>query len=133
MRESGDWAPAVIGAVIEPGLCLDLATQAGIDQIRIAHQVLEWSFKESGAEPPKNAGGRDLLLRKLDCAVVRVFHDIRHALKKEPVDTVAGVFVEGDPIYENAGFYEKTHIQICVCNPRVIKGVFRVRDEELRA
>ncbi len=35
-----------------------------------------------------------------------------------------GVFTEGGPIYPNAGFVEKTHIQICIINPNCIKGYF---------
>ncbi len=46
-------------------------------------------------------------------------------------DTVRGVFVEGAPIYPTSGFREKTHIQICVSNPGVIKGVFRVSSNDL--
>jgi len=38
---------------------------------------------------------------------------------------------EGEPIYESAGFYSKTHVQIAVCNPACIKGVFRVPKEQL--
>lgn len=69
-------------------------------------------------------------LRRLDCAVVQMLHDVRRSKRDEPIDTVSGIFVEGSPIYDGAGFYEKTHIQICVCNSRVIKGVFRVPDVE---
>jgi hypothetical protein len=39
--------------------------------------------------------------------------------------------VEGDPVYPAAGFCEKTHIQIAVRNPSLIKGVFRVPHEHL--
>ena len=70
-------------------------------------------------------------MRKLDCAVLQMLHDVRRSKGDEPIDIVSGIFVEGKPIYEGSGFYEKTHIQICVCNPRVIKGVFRVPDAEL--
>jgi hypothetical protein len=42
------------------------------------------------------------------------------------VDAVKGGFIEGGQIYPQASFYEKTHIQVCVCNPECIKGVFRV-------
>lgn len=37
-----------------------------------------------------------------------------------------GVVVEGKRIYPNAGFHEKSHIQVCVRNLRCIKGYFRV-------
>lgn len=131
-RESGDWEPAVVGAVIEPGLCLDLSTQSGVAHVRDAYGSLVQTYEAAGWPLPKNAGGSDLVLRKLDCAVIEMLHDIRKAEIKEPIDTVSGIFIEGGPIYESSGFHEKTHIQICVCNTGVIKGVFRVRDDDLR-
>lgn len=51
---------------------------------------------------------------------------------KAPFDTVKGVFVEGEQAYPGSGFSDKTHIQIAVRNPKMIKGVFRV-DQELLA
>ena len=36
-------------------------------------------------------------------------------------------FWEGQELYPNAGFREKNHIQICVCNPNCIKGYFLPR------
>jgi len=44
-----------------------------------------------------------------------------------PFDTVRGVFFEGDPIYSNCGFHERTHVQIAVRNSDCIKGIFHVR------
>jgi len=130
-REGGDWTPSVVGAVIDSGLSLDLSTDAGIEQVKVAHEALIASFKDASAKPPRNAGGRDLLLRKLDCAVMGMLHDMREAHNLARIDTVSAIFVEGDPIYSNSGFYEKTHIQICVCNPDVIEGVFRVHKSDL--
>ena len=43
-------------------------------------------------------------------------------------DSVRGVFWEGKPLYPNAGFAEKNHIQICICNPNCIKGYFLPRN-----
>jgi hypothetical protein len=126
MRESASWSPAVVGAVIELGLCLDLATQAGIDHTRNAYNSLAFTYKAAGLNLPRNAGGKDLLLRRLDRAVIQTLHEIRESAREAPIDTVSGVFIEGPPIYKDAGFYEKTHIQICVCNPKQIRGVFRV-------
>ena len=51
-------------------------------------------------------------------------------LDEPSVDTLLGVFIEGKPIYETSNFFEKTHIQICVCNLLQIKGVYRVRPDE---
>ena len=74
---------------------------------------------------------RDFLLRYLDCMVVNRVHAILDKTGSQPIDTVKGIFTEGDPIYDGAGFMEKTHTQICVCNHDCIKGVFRVQERDL--
>ncbi len=122
--------PFVIGAVIDLGLCLDLTTSAGVQQVARAHQELTKIVETAGAEMPKNSG--DALRRNLDCAVIRTFHFIRENSGDPAVDSVRGVFQEGAPIYEGSGFHQKTHIQISVRNPECIKGVFRVPESQLR-
>ena len=115
---------AVVGAIIELGLCLDLTSTAGVRQVRIAHQRLVEIH--AVAELPLPENNPDGLRRNLDCAVVTALHGIRREANEPAIDTVKGVFIEGKPIYANAGFHEKTHVQICVSNPDRIKGVFRV-------
>ena len=79
--------PAVVGAVIDMGYCLNFLDNRS-----------------------------PVMLRQ---------HNLR------PFDTIRGLFQEGKPLYETSGFFEKTHIQICVRNPNCIKGFFapRVIDE----
>jgi hypothetical protein len=74
---------------------------------------------------------KDLLLRPLDCMIIEQVHDNRKKLVDEgradyEFNTVRAVFMEWDELYENAGFRDKNHIQICVRNPNCIKGYFRV-------
>ena len=64
------------------------------------------------------------LLRPLDCLVIETFHKINAENKQPSFDSVRAVFPEGDSLYPNAGFYEKSHIQICIRNPNCIKGFF---------
>lgn len=120
---------AVVGAIVELGLCLDLTSTAGTKQVRTAHQRLVEIHR--AAELPLPENNPDGLRRNLDCAVIRTLHDIRHAASEPTIDTVKGIFIEGRPIYANSGFHEKTHVQICVCNPERIKGVFRVPERFL--
>jgi hypothetical protein len=122
--------PFVVGAVVSLGLCLDLTTTAGIEQVRAAHKSLIELATAGEFQLPKNTP--DGLLRPLDCAVIQTVHTIRKDRGEQTIDTVKGVFVEGGPIYEGSGFHEKTHIQIAVCNPDCIKGIFRVPDSQLR-
>lgn len=69
----------------------------------------------------------EFLIRKLDCAVIQTAHQISKQAVGSSYDSVRGVFWEGKPLYKGAGFKEKNHIQICVCNPNCIKGYFRPR------
>jgi len=118
--------PFVVGAVIDPGFCLDLISSNGIQALEDIYSNFQMVIAASDVEMPKNVGGEDLLLRKLDCAVINYFHKVRKIREQPTFDTVRGVFTEGERIYPNSGFRRKTHIQICVINPDVIKGVFRV-------
>lgn len=123
--------PAVVGAAIDLGLCLDLTTAAGIAQLKIAYGELLLISKKAGFELPRN--NSDGLRRNLDCAVIEMFHHIRNESGEAPVDTVRGIFVEGERVFPTSGFFEKTHVQICVCNPDMIKGVFRVPGRHLKS
>ena len=121
--------PAVVGAVIDLGLCLDLTSHAGIKQIEAGYARLVRVSESAGTELPRNS--RDLSRRNLDRAVVQSLHSVREEAGDPPFDTVRGIFVEGEPVYPNGGIYEKTHIQIAVCNPDCIRGVFMVYPEHL--
>jgi hypothetical protein len=123
--------PYVVGAAIDLGYCLDLLSTSGIQAVQAGYDSFCQVVAASGAKLPVNAGGHDLLLRKLDCAVVNHIHGSMKQGGLQAFDTVRGVFLEGDRLYENSGFYRKTHIQICVCNPLCIKGVFRLPREQL--
>ena len=83
-----------------------------------------------GGKLPQNSA--DLLLRDLDCAVIESLHQLRKKSAEPALDTVRGVFVEGDPLFPGSGIYEKTHIQIAVRNPDCIKGTFRVHPRQLK-
>ena len=63
--------------------------------------------------------------------MISQLHEIREQAGQDPVDSVRGIFIEGKPIYPDAGFHTKTHCQVCVRNLLLIKGVFRVSKSEL--
>jgi hypothetical protein len=127
--------PAVIGAVIDLGICLNLLDSKFLKTVSQAHASLLKLYEANGKNPPVNKQLRnstDLIFRYLDCDVIEMIHENRRSTPTLPAfDTVRAVFVEGKPLYENAGFHEKNHIQICVRNPTSIQGVFRVDDSHL--
>lgn len=127
--------PFVIGAVIEMGHCFDLMSHNAMRALKHTYDSFRKAYVRSpqfqDADFPENKGGRDLLQRHLDCAVINFLHESHEKAGLLPFDTVRGVFVEGDPIYATAGFCHKTHIQIAVRNASRIKGYFRVPPEHL--
>jgi len=119
--------PAVLGAVIDLGFCLDLLDYENIKLLKIGYEILIDTYNKSGLNLPDNKPikeTKDLIIRKLDCAVIETLHKISADKEMKPFDSVRGVFWEGEDIYPNAGFKEKNHIQLCIINPNCIKGYF---------
>jgi hypothetical protein len=126
--------PFVVGAVLDLGYCLDLTSSTGVTAVKAAYANFAEVTKKAGKPIPRNHGGPDALLRQLDCAVINHLHQIRDSANPPlpQFDSVKGVFLaEGGQIYEGSGFYNKTHIQICIRSRSCIKGVFRVPEEHL--
>jgi hypothetical protein len=119
----------MVGAIIELGLCCDLTTATGIEWVGLAYGGLAQRALVVGRDLPANSP--DGLRRNLDCAVIRWLHKVFEDRKMQPIDTLRGIFIEGEPLYPGAGFYAKTHVQIVVRNPSCIKGVFRVPADQV--
>lgn len=130
LERAWQWAnnkanPAVIGAVLDLGKCLNLTDSNSINLLKNQYEIFKLRMEMAGQKMPINKNTKeshDELLRRLDCAVIESLH--KDTLPDESFDSVRGVFVEGDPIYKGAGIREKTHIQICIRNPNCIKGYF---------
>ncbi|GAA6378840.1 hypothetical protein [Anaerostipes hadrus] len=133
-----DWAinnpkykePAVIGAVIDLGRCLNLTDyhsseilKKGYDMLVVKNEILNISLPQNG----KRNKNSDILLRNLDCAVIEQIHQYHKDSGLPAYDSVRGVFIEGKPAFEGSEFREKTHIQLCIKNPNCIKGYFDPR------
>ena len=128
-----DWAyarrkenPTVLGAIINPAQCLDLASSDGARLLRRAYEKLKAFYDYTGKEFPENRQGRrndqDELKRYLDCAVVNTLFE------QKKIPAVKSPFIEGSPVYPGGNFFEKTHTQICVREASCILGLFIVQD-----
>ena len=119
--------PAVIGAVIDLGYCLNVTDSGSIEFLKRGYEILKIRCEQAEQPLPKNQPskrGGDVLLRDLDCAVIQQIHDYTRQESKPCFDSVRGIFVEGAPPYEGSEFREKTHVQLCIVNPNCIKGYF---------
>jgi hypothetical protein len=124
--------PAVLGAVIDLGNCLDLLSRPDQDTVRLAFESLKAIYDKAGTPLPKNenssrGGDFDRRLRKLDCAIIKHLPQAVCAIGEDdapPFDSVRGMFTEGQPIYQGSGFHAQSHVQISVRDERLIKGYF---------
>jgi hypothetical protein len=123
--------PFVIGAVIDLRHCLDLLAREDLEVLRSAYRSYASMRQMSGQALPRNIDppgrpGSDKALRFLDCAVIKHLHsmieDAGPAIT--PYDSVRGLFIEGDELFEGSGFKSRTHVQIAVKNTDCIKGLF---------
>ena len=129
--------PFIVGAVIDLGFCLNLADEnALILAQQQAHSDLASISADVQTAMPINEpgfkGDQDLLKRHLDCAVFETLHGLREEGQLDPFDSVRGPFWEGDELCPSTLFRQKAHIQLCVRNPRRIKGYFRPLGEDGR-
>lgn len=117
--------PAILGAVIDLGYCLDLLDYENMAIVQANYEDLK---RRSPTTLPENlqssADSHDLHLRFLDCTVIEAIHKTNMVRNLPTYDSVKAVFWEGNLLYPNAGFREKNHIQICVRNRDCIKGFF---------
>lgn len=120
---------AVLGAYINLGHCFDLLDTRFTRVLGQAYPDFETVLKLSGNTVPENVsqfqGDSELLLRKRDCAVINWALDRYQQALIKPIDTVRGVFQEGQAAFPGAFIKEKSHIQIAVREPACIIGYFR--------
>lgn len=119
--------PAVVGAIIDLGYCLNLTDSQSADHLRLGYALLKERCDLANIQLPENIPskkGDDILLRNLDCSVIQQIHDYNREANQLQFDSVRGIFTEGNAPYPGSAFKEKTHIQLCIVNPNCIKGYF---------
>lgn len=121
--------PAVIGAVLQLGICFDLADVEHTHFLRDLFPLFCEHLRSKDQPVPTNKGiageERDLVLRFLDCAMINWAIPVLEESKGVNVQTVRCLFVEGDPAFEGSGIREKSHVQIAVRDSACILGYFR--------
>jgi hypothetical protein len=138
-------SPAVIGAIINLGYCLDFLDSKFIKLIEANYHTMVKEYAQLGKVLPKNKDiaadeHKDKILRDLDCAVIEYVHttinqkinedfDNKDYSDYKRFDSTRGVYIEGGGAFPGAGIAEKSHIQVCIRNPNCIKGFFLPRTE----
>jgi hypothetical protein len=124
-REKRREKAAVVGAVLQLGLCFDLLDTRFTADLGLAYPDFEASLTSMGRDLPRNLGpAPELKLRHLDCAMLNWYiSELRSA--GHSYQTVRGCFVEGGPAFPGSGIERESHIQIAIIDPTCIVGTFR--------
>lgn len=122
-----DKKPAVIGAIIDLGLCLNLFDQPALIELKEAYDYFKKDFDSLEIPLPINGKDGKLWSRDLDCAVIEQVHGLRKMGGLPKYDTVRSAFQEGKDVYPGTEFRLKNHIQIAVRDSSCIKGYFLPR------
>ena len=125
VRRDGEGNPAVIGAVIQLGVCLDLTDQEFTRLLSVAHKQAKAAYRAAGKRLPRNRGPQpNVPHRDLDCLVIN-WCATQMAEQGVKFQTVRCPFLAGVPAYPGAKVRSESHIQVAVRDKRCIIGVFR--------
>lgn len=119
--------PAVVGALIRLGNCLDLLDSENVTILKAFKNSLELSLAEESIALPQN-NRKDM---RLDCTVFNAFYAASDVAER-PIDTARAVYVPTGTkkrIWEKSWINEQSHLQLCVRNPRSILAVWHVRPD----
>ena len=124
-RRYKDDEPAVVGAMIRLGHCLDFLDPQNGKLLEQSHKTLKEVFGITGKALPDNANNH----KYLDCLV---FQYMCQALQDSGrnVDACRAVFVPSgsrDRYWTRSGVYRGSHLQLCIRNPANILSVWHVR------
>lgn len=130
--KSGIKKPYVIGAIIDLGRCLNLIERSATLSLSKSYHDLRATLDAAGLEindeyrNERADDGGFKLMRYLDCAVIK---NLVQTAKDKGInyDSVMGYFQEGSDAFPGAAIKAKSHIQVCVINPKCIKGYFLPR------
>lgn len=114
--------PAVVGAIILPGQCLDLTDSQCTAALAEFSLIFEEHYlAKYGKRVPANDAERNY--HPYDCALINEYREFWKEIT--PIDTVRGAFPEGGSI-GGSSFSELHHIQWAVVHPeKCILGYFR--------
>lgn len=115
--------PFVVGALIDPGNCLDLVKSESLQILKEAYESLERLVKLTALEMPVNRGNN----RALDCDVINYIHQANANNNITPYDAIRCAFPEGEEAFPGSMITSRLHIQLCVRNAESIKGYFLPR------
>jgi hypothetical protein len=119
--------PAVVGAMIRLGNCLDLLDPENVRSLRRVYDDILPKWRAARVPIPRNV----LSKRSLDCAILNLVYS-RSDTTETKIEASRGVFVPTSRtrrVWLGSWIYDEAHIQICVREQKNILAVWHVRPD----
>ncbi len=119
-------SPSVLGAVIDPGYCLNLLNSEDRELLKKSHATFKRStngLQNRECDNMSNLSNKNGF-RILDYRVIENLHAMRHSLNQPPFESIRGAFTEGPELYPGAGFREKEPYSTLHPQPQLHKSLF---------
>jgi hypothetical protein len=119
--------PAVVGAMIRLGNCLDLLDPENVRWLRSVYDDIIPKWRKAKVPIPQNV----LSKRSLDCAMLNWIYS-QSDKSKSSIETCRGVFVptsSAKRVWRGSWIYDEAHIQICVREQKNILALWHVRPD----
>ena len=119
--------PAVVGAIIRLGNCLDLLDPENVRSLKRAHDDILPRWERVGIKAPKNVRHR----KYLDCAILNWYY-LQSDDDGKPIETCRGVYVPtktAKRVWKGSWIYDEAHIQVCVRQRKNILALWHVRPD----
>lgn len=121
--------PAILGAIIHLGNCFDLLDTRFTEFLAGSFFEFRTAMSGEGRSLPANSlrrhGEAQPFIRRLDCAVINWAIELWEQARGNRVDTVRGMFQEGELVFPGSAIHRKSHIQIAVRRSDAVVGFFR--------
>lgn len=110
--------PAVLVATIDLGMCIDLLDSVWMSHLARSHTSYAKHCAALSIPIPAQTPDKHPLDRSVLNHAVTLL-----ASKRLRIDSVRGIFQEGNPVYPNAAIYDQAHIQIAVRSRAAITSI----------
>ncbi len=119
--------PAVVGAMIRLGNCLDLLDPENVRWLKRVYDDIIPKWGAAKLPIPKNMRSR----KNLDCAILNWIYS-QSDTTETPIETSRGVYVPTDSakrVWTGSWIYDEAHIQVCVREQQNILALWHVRPD----
>jgi hypothetical protein len=127
--------PSVVGAVLQFDYILDMTTQDGIQEYRLAYNAMIDYLAKKGEPEPKNSKAddddEDVIVRRLDSDVFNFMHQIRSDTDLPKFQAVRSAFPQGQEVAPSSAFKMSSHIQIALREKDCVRAWFLLPGAEL--